>query len=271
MRRLLRLWLLLLAACGPTGAEIRQKADAIAQSANLHKVEVQGGAFTFVMYERASDPAAPVRVYIEGDGHAWLTRNQVSPDPTPIDPTALTLAALDRSPNVVYMARVCQYVMSAPCNTQYWTRAQFSETVIASVNQAMNRWPGHKLELVGYSGGAAVALLIAQRRDDVVNIRTIAGNIDTKAFTNAHHLSPLLESMNPADNAPRTALIPQLHFVGEDDKVVPRTVSQSYENRLPSANCSMVTTVANATHISGWTDQWQALLAQKMPCSGAIK
>jgi len=267
MRKLLALAFVFgLAACAPTGDSLKQKAAMLAGQAGMQEAQAQGGEFTFQLFERIKDPVAPVRIYIEGDGNAWLTRGQVSPDPTPLDPTALRLAVLDSAPNVAYMARACQYVRSPACAPKYWSGSQFSESMIDSVNQAMNHWKGHKIELVGFSGGAAVALLVAARRDDVISIRTVAGNVDTTAFTTLHGISPLADSLNPALYAQHTALVPQLHFVGDKDTTVPRSIADGYQSQLPSVNCSAVDVVEGVTHYTGWPEQWPTLLAWKLPC-----
>lgn len=93
----------------------------------------------------------------------------------------LKLAALDASPNVVYLARPCQYVWSPLCSDIYWTDRRFAVEVVEAMSAAIDRLilPGQKLHLVGYSGSGAVAVLVAARRPDVVSLRTIAGNLDT--------------------------------------------------------------------------------------------
>ena len=266
MRMAAVLWLGMATACVPMAQDLRKKADKLAASADMRGIEVHGGAFTLWAYERMRDRTAPVRIYIEGDGNAWLTRNQVSPDPTPRNPVALMLAVQDASPNVVYIARPCQYMMSEQCNAQYWTYAQFNETIIAGMNQAINRWKGHPIELVGYSGGAAVALLIAARRPDVVALRTVAGNVDIDAFVQIHNISPLSESLNPADYKGRTAFIPQRHFSGAKDRVVPPVLIETYQRHLPAGHCSAYTIVPDRNHSSGWANQWASLLALPLPC-----
>ena len=50
-----------------------------------------------------------VNIYIEGDGRAWLNKNRPSLDPTPKNSLALKLAEIDPAPNVIYLARPCQY------------------------------------------------------------------------------------------------------------------------------------------------------------------
>jgi len=267
MLRLLTILLLMLLPSCTTIHSLRQDADALALSAGMHPVEIPTVGFTLLAYDRISDPQAPVRVYIEGDGNAWLTRSEISPNPTPHDPMALKLAIRDNTPNVAYIARPCQYIVSAQCAPKYWSSAEYSESVIASVSQALNRWHGKRIELVGYSGGAAVVLLVAARRDDVIAIRTVAGNLDTDAFTQFHHVSPLTESLNPASMASRTAMIPQIHFTGSNDTIVPYSLVAHYQKNLPKENCSAHAVVAHADHYSGWAEQWPTLLTRPLPCT----
>lgn len=46
-----------------------------------------------------------LRVYIEGDRHAWLSRTRLCADPTPHNPVALKLALADPAPGpLLYLA-----------------------------------------------------------------------------------------------------------------------------------------------------------------------
>lgn len=258
--------LALLAGCASPTEGLRRKADALAAGAGMQAVQLNAGMFNLLAYERIADASAPVHVYIEGDGNAWLASNMVSPDPTPLDPVALKLALRDKAPNVVYLARVCQYVTSDTCSPRYWTYRQYGEETIGAYRQAMQRWQGRPLELTGYSGGAAVAMLLAARLDNVAAIRTVAGNIDTDAFTTLHHISPFSQSLNPASVMERTARIPQRHFVGEKDKVVPPSLIEAYQARLPAGNCSAYDIIPGLDHFTGWEEQWAGLLARPLPC-----
>ena len=47
-----------------------------------------------------------------------------------------------------------------------------------------------KLELIGYSGGAAVAVLLAARRNDVKIIRTVARDLNHELMSEYHHTTP---------------------------------------------------------------------------------
>ena len=84
-------------------------ADRIGATAGFVKTLVTAEPFLLTAYHRIAEPGEALTVYIEGDGQAWLSRSRLATDPTPTDPVALRLAALDPSPNVVYLARPCHY------------------------------------------------------------------------------------------------------------------------------------------------------------------
>ena len=64
------------------------------------------------------------------------------------------------------------------------------------------------IALAGYSGGGAMAALIAARRPDTVCLVTVAAPLDTGAWTQAIGVSPLRTSLNPLDHAARLASLP---------------------------------------------------------------
>ncbi|WP_414683398.1 lipase family protein, partial [Methylophaga sp. UBA5088] len=146
-------------------------------------------------------PSKRLTIYIEGDGLAWLNRRKISSDPTPVDPLVLKLAVHDKQ--AVYLARPCQYVKSDRCDKKLWTSARFSTEVVESMNQAVtelkNQFQASSLRLIGYSGGGAIATLLAAERNDVDQLVTVTGNLDTTAWTEMQHISALTDSLNPAD------------------------------------------------------------------------
>ncbi len=73
------------------------------------------------------------------------------------------------------------------------------------------------LTLVSYSGGGAVATLVAARRNDVHNLVTVAGVLDHELWTRNHHLSPSTGSLNLADVWPGLTNIAQSQDVGLAD------------------------------------------------------
>lgn len=216
-------------------------------------------------------PGQPLSIYIEGDGQAWLSRRQLSGDPTPTDPIALRLSVMDPAPNVVYLARPCQYVEDPACAPRYWSSHRYSERVVSATDQAIElirqRIGAHKLHLIGYSGGGAVAALIAARRKDVGSLRTVAGNLDHDALNRHFGVSPLVGSLNPADFAAALAPVPQHHFVGSDDKTVPPFVAARFASRSGDRRCLSVSLIDGVTHEEGWTERWHSLLSRPASCN----
>jgi poly(3-hydroxybutyrate) depolymerase len=193
----------------------------------------------------------PLTVYIEGDGHAWATATQPSLDPSPHSLEMARLALEPEHPGV-YLARPCQFVMNERCATSVWTDARFSPRVVAQMQVALDqlkaRYQAPSLELIGYSGGAAMALLLAAHRDDVTRIQTIAGNLDPYAWVQLKNLSPLTGSDDPLKGAARLSNIPQRHFIGAADTIIPASLTQGYLRKVQPA-CAEVVTLPG-THAS---------------------
>ena len=246
-------------------------ADKAAGQAGMTKSLVKTDQFTFTIYRKISNPGKPVTIYIEGDGFAWAERGRLSSNPTPKDTLVINLAALDSSPNVVYLSRPCQYTLfelnKIVCNNKFWSGSRFSETVIKSMNKAIDliekEAGATQINLVGYSGGGAVAVLLAARRDDVASIRTVAGNLDAVAVNNYHKVDQMNDSLNPVNYAAKVSHIPQHHFAGVNDKVVPVFIGQEFADRI--GNCAKFS-VVGATHFSGWKEVWKSLLAEPVTC-----
>lgn len=245
-------------------------ADRIAEAAGFQTEVVRTRPFILLARTRLSSPGRPLTVYIEGDGLAWLSRRRLSGDPTPTDPVALRLAALDPGANVVHLARPCQYVDDSACHARYWSSHRFSENVISAIDQAIEhfrkRIGAPEVHLVGYSGGAAVAVLVAARRKDVASLRTVAGNLDPEALNRHFGVTPLTGSLNPADHAAALSQIPQHHFVGRDDRVVPAFVADGFAMKAGDTRCIRISTIDGVSHQSGWPERWQMLLSLPVAC-----
>ena len=263
----------------PTAAQRLATADSIGEPAGFKRVWLLTSPFQLTVYKKIQKPGQPLHVYIEGDGYAWVTRNRISGDPTPRRPTALELAALDPSPNVLYIARPCQYTpldQSYACDEAYWTGLRFSEEVIQSMDAAVQWFVDDakipEIHLIGYSGGAAVAALIAARRDDVASLRTVAGNLDPKGLCEYHHVSvPDAGTLNPMDVAEDLSEIPQTHFVGMNDRIVPESIAQGFVGKMSSASCARIQEVEGADHVKGWAAAWPQLLSVPLVCSDSPK
>lgn len=241
--------------------------DSASKGSELKPVAVKTSKFTVQTLQPKSVQGDLLRVYIEGDGRAWVTSHTASDDPTPIKSMAPGLAVSDPSP-AVYMARPCQYILSANCTQSVWTSARFSKDVIQAESEVLDTLKSHYgvqgFELVGYSGGGAVALLLAAARSDVKQVQTIAGNIDTRAWTELKHIAPLTGSLNPVDFADQLARVPQRHFIGMNDTIVPPDVSKAYMLKVQPI-CGE-TVFVNADHHTGFEDSWAANRDKTVKC-----
>lgn len=241
-------------------------ADDIAGKAGFTKEYIKAGDFTLMTYQRFNKPADKISIYIEGDGRAWETKHRLSDDPTPSNPVALRLAAVDPADNVAYIARPGQYSLSGfpECGPKYWSGSRFAPEVVGSFDKAIDALKeksGAKyVQLVGYSGGGAIAVFVAARRGDVTALRTVAGNLNTSAWCAYHHVSQLDGSMNPLDVARKVAHIPQRHFVGSRDKIVPFSIVWSFVRMEGDQNDERISMVDGVLHNDGWQKRWKWLL-----------
>ena len=211
---------------------------------------------------------AVLHVYLEGDGMAFITRTRPSSDPTPRDPAALRLAIHHPgSDPVLYLGRPCQYVKGADakgCTEAVWTSERMSEGVVRSISAAIEQaklaTSTTSLALYGFSGGGGIAALLAQRRQDVIFLGTIAGNLDHRFWTTSLKLTPLHASLNPMDAVMSTARIPQLHLSGGKDSVIPHSMAERWCSALPPESPCRHHHIPDMTHGGAWERVWPELL-----------
>ena len=242
-------------------------ADDIATKAGFRKEYVKAGDFTLMTYQRFNKSSGSISIYIEGDGRAWETKHKLSEDPTPSNPVALRLVAVDPADNVAYIARPGQYSLSGfpECDPKYWLGSRFAQEVVEAFNKTIDilkeKSGAKDVELVGYSGGGAIAVLVAARRSDVIALRTVAGNLNTKALSEYHHVSQLDGSMNPMDVAQKVTYILQRHFVGSRDKIIPPMIAESFVKMEGDKDYERITVVDDTTHNDGWEKRWKELVS----------
>lgn len=226
--------------------------------------EIKTDDFSLASFARVAKKGAPLRVYIEGDGFAWINPRTPSADPTPVETTVLDLARRDTYPNLVYLARPCQYVSSRECKVYYWTGGRFDPKVVRSEKQAISKlmtlYQAKTAELVGYSGGAAVALLAAKDMPEITRVVTVAGVLDHAAWTKHHGDTPLKGSMNPADYKEKLAKVKQVHYSGGLDKNVPSALTEKFVYALGKDSRADIIIVPNASHNKGWVENWRRLI-----------
>lgn len=257
---------------GCVNGDPRERAALLAKKAGLNSQNLQTSPFELRIWLRITAPDKPVRVYIEGDGFAWMSRTRPSDDPTPRQPTGLMLAAADTSANVLYLARPCQFVgppLPANCSATWWTDNRFSPQVVQAMNEALSQalspWPDVRIDLVGYSGGGAIAALIAARRDDVRSLRTVAGNLDVAYVNAAHNVSAMPHALSAIDVAPQLANLPQIHFTGSADTTVPPATARRFQ-QAAGGRCVRIEEVPGMAHGSDWAAVWPSLLQQQPDC-----
>jgi hypothetical protein len=265
------IWISVIFLVGCATLDRHENAQQIARSGALTPFSIKANGFVLTSYSRLQDLNQPINVYIEGDGLAWLSRHQASPDPTPKQAVGLALAALDPAKNVMYLARPCQFndFNQTPCDSAYWTKLRYSEKVIDAMNQALDVFVSktnhQSVNLIGYSGGAAVAVLLAARRHDIASIRTVAGNLDHAYVNQMHQVDLMPESLNAIDVASSISDITQVHYVGIDDKVIPKQLALRFIAQQKNSRCAVIREV-KADHQLGWVAQWPSLLRQSLPC-----
>lgn len=259
----------LLTGCQSPREALQQLADAHGRQLEV----LSGQPFPLAMLAPQDTPKATrLRVYLEGDGHAWATATQPSLDPTPHNLLVARLAVDDPMPNA-YLARPCQFVMTPACDPTFWTNRRFSQEVLTSLSQALDqlkqRYGNQEFELVGYSGGAALALLLAAQRDDVTLVQTIAGNLSPRLWAQMKGLSPLHGSLDPLDYRDHLASIPQRHLVGDADDIVPASLAKAYLVRLHPYVCSQIVISPTTDHEHGWATAWRIWQRQPLSCESS--
>lgn len=231
----------------------------------LDRKLVQSGQFYITTYQKITDPTKPYVFYIEGDGNAFKNKRPTL-DPTPHGLMMIKLAASDPRPNIVYVARPCQYTpisLNSVCHDhKYWTTGRLSNEAINVINMVTDQVSNGKgFHLIGFSGGGGVAVLVAARNPNVIDIITISGNLDTEGFTAYHNVSPMRESLNPINYAKQINHIPQLHLSGSQDKIIPPFIAEHFA-KASNSRC-VKQKIYSAQHSKGWETLWKQILQEE--------
>lgn len=272
------LWLILLSLINSCGSlsprQSIEKAQRLAGQTGFVSWSIPAQQFSLQSFHRKLKAADSVRVYIEGDGRAWPSRSRAPANPTPSQHLVLQLALADTSHNnIFYLGRPCQWraILADSCVPKYWQGARFSEAVVAAMNIALDQIKSKshakKIELIGFSGGASVAILLASRRADIVSIRSVAGNLSSRWLNRHHRLSPLRQSLPVAAVAKQIRHIPQLHFYGSNDAIVPHALGLHYLSGIEGRHCIEINHIVGPGHNQGWLELWPKLLTQSLPCT----
>jgi hypothetical protein len=251
---------------------------------------IQAGPWWLTMAEKGGKNDV-AHIYIEGDGHAYITMSVPSGNPTPDKPVGLYLAEADKpDASVVYLARPCQYVglKGQPCSAETWTSGRFDERVMDGYVMAVSRLlsgapvaqnssyarmndaqvSAKRAVLIGYSGGAAIALEVAKRLPQVVGVITVAGNIDPAATNTWHGASAMPTAISPYKYPQRLAQIPVLHIVGSKDEVIPPALTRQVMDAAGGLACTKMEIVDGLTHNGHWEKVWKNRHFEMPRCGG---
>jgi hypothetical protein len=262
---------LILASCSTKKENIANLAD----NNGFHRSLVEGAGFQITTYQKINSPSEEYVFYIEGDGRPFIRNQFISDDPTPYTQTLFNLLTSDHRPNIIYLGRPCQYTdkeLNPKCNNnKYWTDWRMNPETVASLKEVIQKIAGNNnYNLVGFSGGGGMAVLIANHNPKVKSIITIAGNLDIVAFNKYHNVRPSLPglskipmegSLNPIDYASNVKYIPQLHLSGGKDTIVPALIADNFVTKSNS-KCVKQEIIPEASHTQNWKDAWQTTLHQ---------
>ncbi|MDD9912295.1 MAG: hypothetical protein OXR68_01840 [Alphaproteobacteria bacterium] len=269
-KRLTLLFLVVLTSCSTTGVNLKNTAikhDFVRQS-------IQASPFVLTAWVKQTDKEKPPHIYIEGDGRAFTNSGYtISRNPTPVKPpSGFKLAMADPHPHVIYIARPCQFTpieQNPTCkNNKWWSSNRYDTTTLSAFNTALDKVipNNQKVHLIGFSGGATLALLAAATRKDIASVRTVAGNIAPHAVNHFHRMQPTPFALSPIKQIEKLKNIPQVHFTGGKDKVITPPITRAYLNELPHARCTRHIQVQQASHSKGWIKKWPNLLKEEPTC-----
>jgi len=201
-----------------------------------------------------------LHVYIHGDNLSASLHGGAKP----LNSAPLLWSLMQHDINdSVLIARPCYYLTDASasqhCDQSHWLSHRFSEQVLNSMAHAIKgvatQYPDQPITLIGYSGGGALALLLAHRIDNVHGVVTLAGNVDTDAWQKHHQYKPLTGSLNPMTDARLTG-VNHLHVIGDSDS----NVLAAWTRQFAEQHLGRLSIKQQLSHEHGWTAYWPDIL-----------
>lgn len=200
-----------------------------------------------------------LHVYIDGDGRPLVDAGSASNlDPTPEHPLALALAARDPK-RAVYLGRPCHFNADQPaCRPELWTSARYGADVIRYLCDAvfsLSQRGDRKISLIGFSGGGALAVHVANCVQAVVNVVAVNGNLAIEVWANMRGYESLSASIDPARVGLPGRVAGRLYLVGTEDEVVPAAVSQHFS----ALHGGEVIAFRGYGHRCCWEERWVSI------------
>ncbi len=262
----------------------KQTAMRLAVPNGMFERAIPADPYMITAFERVHSKNTLANVYIEGGPMVWDDFLKERETATPMNPLALHMSTRDLAPNVIWLARPCQFAYSpkidgSACTREEWANGRFSLTNLRAMNTALdNIKKRHGItgfNLIGVHDGAGVAIHLAAARKDVKSLRTVAGMVDTDTFKQVYapdyyETTTGKTSNNPAMHAEHLARIPQHHMIGEWDDVVGADMAQKFRQAAGNSPCIRVSEVKGVTHEKGWVNRWPDLLKSPLDCKAGM-
>ena len=216
------------------------------------------------LVREGSVETAPWHLYLEGDGNAWLRGGVPSPNPTPRSPVALWLALEDTSQRVAYIARPCQWFTTLPdsCQPAIWTDERYGEQAQQWLLETIQTIAGDQpMRLIGFSGGAHLALQLTPLLPEVEGVVSVAGNLDDELFAKHHRLPA------PRHIPKRMSEIPLWSQSGGADRIVPPELTERML-KARGGRCQSHQVFDKVEHAGPWQLNWSRIQDFLDGCAG---
>lgn len=212
----------------------------------FNKTLVETERMTFLTWEKeTAKPEETLRFYIEGNG-----------TPNPKKAIALSLAQEDDTKNVIVLSRICQYINNPVCkNKDIWGKEQYHPEILNEMSEILSfyikKYRPKNIEFVAYADATPIAFYLAQKFGHTKQIITIAGVLDIPTYAR-HNKLPKFKNVSSVEVSKHfISTIPQIHYVGSDDNVVTRSMTERFVSNLHNPKNITVKVVHGFDH-----DDW---------------
>ena len=210
---------------------------------NFEKIIIETDGINFVTYEKKDiKPQKTLRFYLEGNGN-----------PHPEKPIGLLLAADDDYKNIVVLTRPCQYIEADVCsNESIWTTQRYHPEILKAMKEMVvfyaKKYRPSDIEFVAYSDSAPIAFYLAQNLGYTKKIITVAGVLDIDSYAKQNKLPSFKNAQDVHLNKAFVARIPQIHYVGSEDDIVTKSMTERFVSNLHQPKDIQVKIVHGINH-----------------------
>ena len=259
MKTLIFIFFIFITACATPTQRFHQQAEDL----GFISEQINSATFQHTIYlAKNLLEGGILHIYLDGDGTPWERNRWIADDPTARNPLILRLMKQDKAQSIL-LGRPCYYGLShtLACDSKYWTSHRYSKEVVDSMSQVLNSWllqhKYNEVVLIGYSGGGALAILMADKIKNLSTVVTLAANLDVTKWSEFHGYLALKQSLNPADAEKLSGSIKQIHFAGQVDEVVPSFIIQEFSAKQENAEYFEL---SGKDHTCCWDESWEGML-----------